>query len=61
MRPPLVVFVPGFMQRGEAWAPVADRLAERYRGVLLDHRADVLDERLDEIAVHREAGTLSGS
>ena len=32
-----VVFVPGFMQRGDAWAPVAELLPERYPSVLLDH------------------------
>jgi 2-succinyl-6-hydroxy-2,4-cyclohexadiene-1-carboxylate synthase len=33
------VFVPGFMQRGDAWAAVAGRLSESYPSVLLD-RAD---------------------
>ena len=45
-----VVFVPGFMQRGSAWAPVADRLPERYRGVLLDHAEHTFEGRLAEIA-----------
>lgn len=35
----MLAFVPGFMQRGDAWAPVAERLGERYPSVLLD-RAD---------------------
>jgi pimeloyl-ACP methyl ester carboxylesterase len=39
MERPTLAFVPGFMQRGDAWAAVADRLAERYPSVLLD-RAD---------------------
>ena len=39
MERPTLAFVPGFMQRGDAWAPVAQRLAERYPSVLLD-RAD---------------------
>ena len=56
--PPSVVFVPGFMQRGEAWAPVADRLAERYRGVLLDHRADTLEGRLAEIVAASPPGAV---
>jgi len=49
-----VIFVPGFMQRGSAWAPVAELLPERYPSVLLDHEEHTLDGRLDEIA--RTAG-----
>ena len=29
---PAIVFIPGFMQPGDAWAPVAQRLGQRYRG-----------------------------
>ena len=36
MERPTLAFVPGFMQRGDAWAAVAERLAERYPSVLLD-------------------------
>src|SRR5687768_4805254 len=39
MERPTLAFVPGFMQRGDAWATVAERLGERYPSVLLD-RAD---------------------
>jgi 2-succinyl-6-hydroxy-2,4-cyclohexadiene-1-carboxylate synthase len=39
MDTPTLVFVPGFMQRGDAWAAVAGRLSESYPSVLLD-RAD---------------------
>ena len=39
MERPTLAFVPGFMQRGDAWAAVAGRLAESYPSVLLD-RAD---------------------
>jgi 2-succinyl-6-hydroxy-2,4-cyclohexadiene-1-carboxylate synthase len=39
MERPTLAFVPGFMQRGDAWAPVAERLGERYPSVLLE-RAD---------------------
>ena len=55
MAAPLVVFVPGFMQRGEAWAPVADLLSQRYSSVLLDHAAHDREGRLREIA--EAAGT----
>jgi 2-succinyl-6-hydroxy-2,4-cyclohexadiene-1-carboxylate synthase len=44
-----VVFVPGFMQRGEAWAPVAGRVAERYPTLCLDFATHTLDERLAEL------------
>src|SRR5688500_13808887 len=39
MERPTLAFVPGFMQRGDAWAAVAERLGERYPSLLLD-RAD---------------------
>jgi 2-succinyl-6-hydroxy-2,4-cyclohexadiene-1-carboxylate synthase len=44
-----VTFVPGFMQRGEAWGPVASRLAERYRVRCLDFTTWTFDERLAEM------------
>ena len=50
MQAPLVVFVPGYMQRGEAWAPVARRVAERYPTVCLDFRTHTFEERLAELA-----------
>jgi 2-succinyl-6-hydroxy-2,4-cyclohexadiene-1-carboxylate synthase len=46
---PEVVFVPGFMQRGDAWRPVAERLGTRYRSTCLDHRAQTFAGRLEEI------------
>lgn len=48
--PTRVIFVPGFMQRGSAWAPVAELLPERYPSVLLDHVQHTLTGRLEEIA-----------
>src|SRR4051794_14312787 len=48
--PTRVIFVPGFMQRGGAWAPVAERLSERYPSVMVDHEQHTLEGRLDEIA-----------
>jgi 2-succinyl-6-hydroxy-2,4-cyclohexadiene-1-carboxylate synthase len=45
-----VIFVPGFMQRGSSWAPVAELLPERYSSVLVDHAQHALSGRLDEIA-----------
>jgi 2-succinyl-6-hydroxy-2,4-cyclohexadiene-1-carboxylate synthase len=46
---PTVTFVPGFMQRGEAWEPVARALAERYRVRCLDFTTWTFEERLGEI------------
>lgn len=55
-----VLFVPGFMQRGDAWRPVAELLPERYEPVLLDHRAHELEGRLAEIAAEGEGAALVG-
>jgi 2-succinyl-6-hydroxy-2,4-cyclohexadiene-1-carboxylate synthase len=55
---PLVVFVPGFMQRGEAWAPVAGRVAERYPTLCLDFATHTLDERLAELRAAAPAGSV---
>jgi 2-succinyl-6-hydroxy-2,4-cyclohexadiene-1-carboxylate synthase len=46
---PTVTFVPGFMQRGEAWQPVAAALAPRYRVQTLDFATWTFEERLDEM------------
>jgi len=48
-----VLFIPGFMQRGDAWRPVAELLPERYPSVMLDHEESSFEGRLGEIA---EAG-----
>jgi 2-succinyl-6-hydroxy-2,4-cyclohexadiene-1-carboxylate synthase len=55
-----VVFVPGFMQRGSAWAPVADLLGERYPSLTLDHREHDYEGRLTEIAGAGEGAVLCG-
>jgi 2-succinyl-6-hydroxy-2,4-cyclohexadiene-1-carboxylate synthase len=55
-----VLFIPGFMQRGEAWRPVAELLPERYRCALLDHREHTFEGRLAEIAEHGEGAVLAG-
>ena len=44
-----MTFVPGFMQRGEAWEPVAGALAERYRVRCLDFTTYTFEERVAEI------------
>jgi 2-succinyl-6-hydroxy-2,4-cyclohexadiene-1-carboxylate synthase len=55
-----VVFVPGFMQRGDAWRPVAELLPERYPSVLLDHARHDFEGRLAEIAAKGEGSALAG-
>ncbi len=59
-RRPAVVFVPGFMQPGAAWAPVADLLPERYPSVLLEHAEHTFEGRLREISTAGEGAVLAG-
>jgi 2-succinyl-6-hydroxy-2,4-cyclohexadiene-1-carboxylate synthase len=54
----MVLFIPGFMQRGDAWRPVAELLPERYPSTLLDHREHSLEGRLREIAETSEDGAV---
>jgi 2-succinyl-6-hydroxy-2,4-cyclohexadiene-1-carboxylate synthase len=51
-----VTFVPGFMQRGESWEPVAARLPERYRSNCLDFGTWTFEERVEEILAVAEPG-----
>src|SRR3954464_11078995 len=45
------------MQRGEAWEPVAARLAERYRCTCLDFATWTFEERVEEILAAVAAGS----
>ena len=45
-----MLFIPGFMQRGDAWRPVAELLPERYPSELLDHREHSFEGRMREIS-----------
>jgi 2-succinyl-6-hydroxy-2,4-cyclohexadiene-1-carboxylate synthase len=54
----MVLFIPGFMQRGDAWRPVAELLPERYPSTLLDHREHSREGRLAEIAAAAEDGAV---
>jgi 2-succinyl-6-hydroxy-2,4-cyclohexadiene-1-carboxylate synthase len=54
----MVLFIPGFMQRGDAWRPVAELLPERYPSALLDHREHSLEGRLAEIAAAAGEGAV---
>ena len=58
MQAPLVVFVPGFMQRGEAWAPVARRVAERYPTLCLDFSTHTFEGRLAELGKAAPRGAV---
>ena len=44
-----MLFIPGFMQRGDAWRPVAELLPERYPSTLLDHSEHSFEGRMGEI------------
>jgi 2-succinyl-6-hydroxy-2,4-cyclohexadiene-1-carboxylate synthase len=56
----MVLFIPGFMQRGDAWRPVAELLPERYPSTMLDHREHSFESRLAEIAEAGAGGVLVG-
>lgn len=56
----MVLFIPGFMQRGDAWRPVAELLPERYPSTMLDHAEHSLEGRLREIAEAGEGAVLVG-
>lgn len=58
--PAEVVFVPGFMQHGEAWRAVASVIGERYPTTALDPRATSFEGRLAEIGVAAEGAALVG-
>jgi 2-succinyl-6-hydroxy-2,4-cyclohexadiene-1-carboxylate synthase len=56
----MVLFIPGFMQRGDAWRPVAELLPERYPSVMLEHRQNNFEGRLREIAAAGDGRLLVG-
>jgi 2-succinyl-6-hydroxy-2,4-cyclohexadiene-1-carboxylate synthase len=45
----MVLFIPGFMQRGDAWRPVAELLPESYPSTMLDHQEHSFEGRMREI------------
>ena len=55
-----MLFVPGFMQRGDAWRAVAELLPESYPSDLLEHAEHDYEGRLAEIAREGERGVLCG-
>jgi 2-succinyl-6-hydroxy-2,4-cyclohexadiene-1-carboxylate synthase len=56
----MVLFIPGFMQRGDAWRPVAELLPKRYPSTLLDHREHTFEGRLQEIAEAGAGAVVAG-
>jgi 2-succinyl-6-hydroxy-2,4-cyclohexadiene-1-carboxylate synthase len=56
----MVLFIPGFMQRGDAWRPVAELLPERYPSVMLEHEKNSFEGRLGEIAAAGRGRVLVG-
>jgi 2-succinyl-6-hydroxy-2,4-cyclohexadiene-1-carboxylate synthase len=53
-----VTFVPGFMQRGEAWQPVAARVAgASYRTTCVDFSTWTLEERVQELLADAPRGS----
>jgi 2-succinyl-6-hydroxy-2,4-cyclohexadiene-1-carboxylate synthase len=55
---PLAIFVPGFMQRGESWAPVAELVAQRYPSDCLDFRTATFEARLGELREAAPGGSV---
>ena len=55
-----MLFIPGFMQRGDAWRPVAELLPERYPSVMLEHEQNSFKGRLGEIAAAGAGRMLVG-
>lgn len=49
MEAPTVTFVPGFMQRGEAWEPAAGKLAPSYSSTCLDFATWTFEGRIGEL------------
>ena len=54
------MFVPGFMQRGDAWAPLLDKLPDRIDARPLNPARHDLNGRLEEIAAAGEGAVLCG-
>lgn len=55
-----VAFVPGFMQRGDAWAPVAARLGRRMPTATVDFTTPTLDACLGAIRAAGAGGVVVG-
>ena len=54
----MVVFLPGFMQRGESWGAIARNLGRRYPSFLLDFSSFTYEERLAEVEQAAPGGSV---
>jgi 2-succinyl-6-hydroxy-2,4-cyclohexadiene-1-carboxylate synthase len=55
---PLVAFLPGFAQRADAWASVAELVGQKYRSLAVDFSTWTFDGRLREIADRVDDGDV---
>lgn len=55
-----VLFVPGFMQRADAWEQVARIVGERYPSTAVDLLGTTLDERLAEVRASADGAVAIG-
>ena len=55
---PLVAFLPGFAQRADTWASVAERVGQKYRSLPIDFSTWTFDGRLREIADRVDDGDV---
>jgi 2-succinyl-6-hydroxy-2,4-cyclohexadiene-1-carboxylate synthase len=58
LRVPEVVFLPGFMQHADTWAPIAAAVGERYPVRVLDFATWTFEERLEEIRAAASANSV---
>jgi 2-succinyl-6-hydroxy-2,4-cyclohexadiene-1-carboxylate synthase len=55
-----VAFIPGFMQRGDAWEPVAARIARRWRTALVDFAEPSLESSVHAVRSACPGGAAVG-
>jgi 2-succinyl-6-hydroxy-2,4-cyclohexadiene-1-carboxylate synthase len=55
---PLVALLPGFAQRADAWASVAEQVGQKYRSLAVDFSTWTFDGRLREIADRVDDGDV---
>lgn len=55
-----MAFAPGFMQRGDAWAPVAARVAPRYRPALVEFAEPTLEGAISAVEAAGRGGAVVG-
>jgi 2-succinyl-6-hydroxy-2,4-cyclohexadiene-1-carboxylate synthase len=58
MEVPPVIFVPGFMQQGDAWSPVGELVGQRYPSAYLDFRTHSFEARLGELRQAAQPGAV---